>query len=97
MIRLRMMRLAGHAERMWQKRSSYRILVREPEERRQLEGQDLDGWIILKWYEQDLSGTGYGQVEDPCEDGNEPSGSIKCWEVLHYLYNWRLLNKGSAP
>jgi hypothetical protein len=32
-----------------------------------------------------------------CEHGNEPSGSIKCWEVLQWLHNWRLLKKGSAP
>jgi hypothetical protein len=31
------------------------------------------------------------------ENGNEPSGSIKYWEVLEWLHNWRLLNKGSAP
>jgi hypothetical protein len=24
-------------------------------------------------------------------------GSIKCWEVLEQLHNWRLLRKGSAP
>jgi hypothetical protein len=29
--------------------------------------------------------------------GNEPSGSIKCWEILEQLQNWRLLQKGSAP
>jgi hypothetical protein len=23
-----------------------------------------------------------GPVEGSCEHGNEPSGSIKCWEVL---------------
>jgi hypothetical protein len=26
----------------------------------------------------------------------EPSGSIKCREVLEWLHNWRLLKKGSA-
>jgi hypothetical protein len=31
------------------------------------------------------------------EHDNEPSGSIKCWEVLEWLYNWRVLKKGSAP
>jgi hypothetical protein len=36
-------------------------------------------------------------VEGFCEGGNEPSGSIKCWEVLEWLHNWQLLNKGSAP
>jgi hypothetical protein len=29
--------------------------------------------------------------------GIEPSGSIKCWEVLEGLHNWWLLKKGSAP
>jgi hypothetical protein len=27
---------------------------------------------------------------------NEFSGSVKCWEVLEWLHNWRLLKKGSA-
>jgi hypothetical protein len=31
------------------------------------------------------------------EHGNEPPGSIKCWEVLEQLHNWRLLRKGSDP
>jgi hypothetical protein len=35
-------------------------------------------------------------VEGSCEHGNEPSGSIKCWEVLEWLHNWQLLKKGSA-
>jgi hypothetical protein len=30
------------------------------------------------------------------EHGIELSGSIKCWEVLEWLHNWRLLKKGSA-
>jgi hypothetical protein len=36
-------------------------------------------------------------VEGSCVHGIEPSGSIKCWEVLEWLNNWRLLRKGSAP
>jgi hypothetical protein len=36
-------------------------------------------------------------VEGSCEHGIESSGSIKCWEVLERLNNWRLLKKGSAP
>jgi hypothetical protein len=36
-------------------------------------------------------------VEGFCEHGIEPSGSIKCWEGLEGLHNWRLLKKGSAP
>jgi hypothetical protein len=35
-------------------------------------------------------------VKESCEHGNEPSGSVQCWEVLEELYNWRLLNKDSA-
>jgi hypothetical protein len=31
------------------------------------------------------------QWRDSCEHGNEPSGSIKVWEVLEQLHNWRLL------
>jgi hypothetical protein len=36
-------------------------------------------------------------VEGSCEYGNEPSGSIKCWEFLEWLHNWRLLEKGAGP
>jgi hypothetical protein len=36
-------------------------------------------------------------VEGPCEHGNEPSGSIKFWEILEWLRNWRLLKKDSTP
>jgi hypothetical protein len=31
------------------------------------------------------------------EHSNEPSGSIKCWEILEKLQIWLLLKKGSAP
>jgi hypothetical protein len=36
------------------------------------------------------------QFEGCCEHGNEPSDSIKCWEVLEWLHNWHLLKKVSA-
>jgi hypothetical protein len=36
-------------------------------------------------------------VEGTCEHGIDPSGSIKCWEVLEGLHNWRFIKKGSAP
>jgi hypothetical protein len=35
-------------------------------------------------------------VEGSCEHGNETSGSIKCWEILERLSDWRLLEKVSA-
>jgi hypothetical protein len=44
----------------------------------------------------DWPGSGQGPVEGSCEHGNEPLGSIKCWQVLEWLHNWRLLKKGSA-
>jgi hypothetical protein len=36
-------------------------------------------------------------VEGSGEHVDEPSGCIKCWEVLEELHNWQLLKKGSAP
>jgi hypothetical protein len=36
-------------------------------------------------------------VDGFCEHGKEPSGFIKCREVLEWLQNWQLLKKGSAP
>jgi hypothetical protein len=35
-----------------------------------------------------------GTVEDSCEHGTEPSGSITFWEVIEWAYNWRPLEKG---
>jgi hypothetical protein len=51
----------------------------------------------MGWYGLDRSGLDEGPVEGSCEQGNEPSGSIKCSEVLQLLHNWYLLKKGSAP
>jgi hypothetical protein len=31
------------------------------------------------------------------EHDNEPSGSIKCWEILEWLSDWLLLKEDSAP
>jgi hypothetical protein len=52
-------------------------------------------WDGVDWI--DLVQEGDQWREGSCEHGNEPSGSIKCWEVLEKLHNWRLLKKGSAP
>jgi hypothetical protein len=40
---------------------------------------------------------GWDGVDCSCEHGIEPSGSIRCWEVLEWLHKWRLLKKDSAP
>jgi hypothetical protein len=52
-------------------------------------GRDGMDWIDLA---QDRD-----QWRVSCEHGNELSSSIKCWEVLEWLHNWRLLKKVSAP
>jgi hypothetical protein len=36
----------------------------------------------MVWYGLDRSSSGYGPVEGSCQQGNEPSRSIKCWEIL---------------
>jgi hypothetical protein len=36
-------------------------------------------------------------VEGSCGHSNEPSGSIKCWKILEWLIEWRLLKKGPTP
>jgi hypothetical protein len=38
-----------------------------------------------------------GTCGGSCEHDNEPLGSIKFWEILEYLSDWRLLKKGSSP
>jgi hypothetical protein len=45
----------------------------------------------------DRSASGQEPVEGSCEHSDEPSGSLKLWEVPEWLYNWQLLRKGSAP
>jgi hypothetical protein len=36
-------------------------------------------------------------VDGSCEHGNDISVSIRCWEILEQLSDWRLLRKDSAP
>jgi hypothetical protein len=36
-------------------------------------------------------------VESSCQIGNEPSGSIKCWESAKWLHNLWPLERYSAP
>jgi hypothetical protein len=86
-IKSRRMRWAGHVARIGEKRNAYRILVRMPERKRPL-GRPRRRWVDnikmdrMGWYGLDLSGSKYRPVEGSCEHGNEPSGPIKCWEVL---------------
>jgi hypothetical protein len=67
---------------MREKRNAYRILVEMPEGKIPLGRprnikMDLReiGWDGIDWIE-------LSQDRGSCEHGHEPSGSIKCWEVL---------------
>jgi hypothetical protein len=63
----------------------YRILVGSPEGKRTLGRPRRGGRIILRctygdrerWGELNSAGSGQGPVTGFCENGNEPSGSIK--------------------
>jgi hypothetical protein len=69
----------------------YRILVGKPEgkislgrpRRRWVDNIKMDhreiGWGGIDWIDlvQDMN-----QWRGSCEHGNEPSGSIKCWEIF---------------
>jgi hypothetical protein len=86
---------------MGETRNAYRLLVGKPEGKRPLE-RPRRRWVDnikidvreIRW---DGSGSGQGPVEGSCEHGDEPSDSLKCWEVLEWLHNWQLLRNGSAP
>jgi hypothetical protein len=85
--------------RMGEKRNVYRLLVGNPEGKRPL-GRPRRRWIDnikmdLRDRSEccglDWSGSGLVQVESSCKLGNEPSGSIKCWETTEWLHNlWPL-------
>jgi hypothetical protein len=73
-----------------EKKNAYRILVGKPGRKRPL-GRPRRRWVnnikmnlrkSMGWYGLDRSGSGYGSMEGSCEHDNEPSGSIKYWEVL---------------
>jgi hypothetical protein len=49
MVKLRRMRLVGHVARMGKKRNVYRLMVGKPEGKGPLKGQEVGGWIILRW------------------------------------------------
>jgi hypothetical protein len=72
------------------KKKEYMIFVKHPEGKRPLERPRRRwednirmnlrevGWVLwtgLIWLK-------IGTVEGPCEHGNKPSGTIKCWEIL---------------
>jgi hypothetical protein len=44
--------------------------------------------LTVRWGGLDWSGSRQGQVESSCVRGNEPSGPIKVWATVEWLYNW---------
>jgi hypothetical protein len=68
-------------------------------ERGHWENLDVNGsWQNrMWWYGVDSSFPGYGPVAGYCEHDNEPSGSIKYWEIFKYLSDCCLLKKDSVP
>jgi hypothetical protein len=94
-IKSRSMRWAGHVARMGEKRNAYRLLVGKPEGNRSLGGPSCRRVDNIK---MDLGEIGWGGVDliclvqwivdSSCECGNEPSGSIKCWETIKWQHKW---------
>jgi hypothetical protein len=75
---------AGHVARIGEKRNECRLLVGNPEGKRPLGRQVVDGWGGVKWAGLVWLRIGTGS----CEFGTEPSGSIKCWETIEWPNNW---------
>jgi hypothetical protein len=91
MIKSKRMRCVEHVARMRKERNAYRLLMEKPEGNRPL-GRPRRRWVDnIKMH---LGGIGWGGVDwiglaldkeqmgSSCEFGDEPSGSIKCWETI---------------
>ena len=83
------MRWAGHVVHVVEERGVYRVLVGKPEGKRPLGDLGVVGWLILGWISRrwDVgiwTRLGWHRIETRtlCECGNEPLGSVKCWEFL---------------
>jgi hypothetical protein len=87
---------------MGEPRNAYRILVGKPEGKRPIRRWVDDIKIDLRKMEWDgMDWLDLAQDRDQwrgsCVHSDEPSGSLKWWEVPEWLHNWQLLRKGSAP
>jgi hypothetical protein len=106
MIKSRRMRLAGHVVRMGVRGICIGYWWESWKERGFWEDRDIDGWIILRWFLRRYVRVVWTRLiylriricgRLFCVHFNEPSGSIKCWEVLDELNKWWLLKLDSAP
>jgi hypothetical protein len=95
-VKSKIMRWKEHVARMGKKRSAHKVLVGNPEGKRPL-GRPGRGWednIEMDLRERGWGGVDLinlaqdpcirseqGPVVGSCQHGNEPSGSIKCWEI----------------
>jgi hypothetical protein len=67
---------------MGEKRYACRVFMGNREGKRRL-GRRRHRWMILKKYDGLVSsGSGQGPGASSCEHDNEPSGSIKYWDIL---------------
>jgi hypothetical protein len=104
-IRSKTMRWAGHVTCTEENSNEYSILMWKPEKNipsrshrcRWMDNIKMDLRetecvlrILFIWLK-------IRQVEGSCEHCYRASNSIKCWEVLEHLSDWRLLKKDSAP
>jgi hypothetical protein len=64
--------------------NAYRLLVRKPEGKRPL-GRPRRRWVDN--ISIDLGEMGWDGVDWIGKFGNEPLGSIKCWETIEWLHN----------
>jgi hypothetical protein len=75
------------------KRNVYRILVGKPEGKKPL-GKPGRKWVCnIRMALGDIGWHGVDWI-DVAQDRDQ--GSIKCWEILEWLHNWRLVKKGSV-
>jgi hypothetical protein len=74
---------------MGEKRNAYRILVGKPKGKIPL-GRPRCRWVdnikidhrAIGWDGMDWINLAQDRDQCSCEHGDEPSGSLKCWEVL---------------
>jgi hypothetical protein len=82
---------------MREERNACRMLVEKPEGKRPL-GRPRCRWMDnIKIGHREIGWGGMDWIDLAQDRDQEPSGSIKCWEVLKCLCDWRLFKKGSAP